>query len=825
MSAHGPRPRITAVLGPTNTGKTHFAIERLVGHADGAIGFPLRLLAREAYDRVVAWKGARHAALITGEEKIVPARARWFLCTAESMPRGRTFDFLAVDEIQMCADPERGHVFTELLLGGRGAVETLFLGADTMRPLIRRLVPEASFLARPRLSRLAWDGPRKLTRLPRRSAAIAFSAGRVYEIAETLRRRRGGAAIVLGALSPRTRNAQAAMFQSGEVDYLVATDAVGMGLNMRLDHVAFFEREKFDGRARRRLDAAELAQIAGRAGRYMSDGTFGTTGTLGPLEPETVEAMEAHRFRPLTALQWRNAALDFGSPDRLRASLEAPPPRPGLVRAREADDQRALAALLRDEAVRRRARSGDGLRLLWEVCRIPDYRKTLDEAHARLLASVFHRLAGPGGRLPTDWVAGQIAGLDRNDGDIDTLTARIAHIRTWTYVAHRADWLEDAGAWRARARAIEDRLSDALHDRLVQRFVDRQAAALSQGGAGPGRAAEIDRGGEIRVGGAPVGRVEGLRFLPAADGAGPGRRAVMAEAGRAAEREIAARAGRLAGSADDAFALGDGAELTWNGAPVARLAAGRSALSPAIELLGGAGLAGDRAARLRARLRGWLDGHLEAGLAPLHFLARADFAGAARGLAFQLAEALGSLPRRPLRRLLADVRAEDGRELRRLGVRFGFEAVYLPALVKPRAARLRALLWSVHNRLPPRPAPAPGLCSVAAESAEDAAFYAACGYPVVGGRAIRIDVLDRLAAALHRAARGGPFAPTGAMMSPAGLTAAETPAVLGALGYRPAADGGGRYVRRRPPGPRRRAPGRGDAASPFAALRGLELRR
>ena len=827
MSAHGPRTRITAVLGPTNTGKTHFAIERLLTHSSGVIGFPLRLLARENYERVVRLKGAARVALVTGEEKIVPARARYFLCTAESMPLDRPFDFVAIDEIQMCADAERGHVFTERLLGARGLVETMFLGADTMRALIRKLVPEAAFVGRPRLSRLSYAGARKLTRLPRRSAVIAFSAGRVYEIAELLRRQCGGAAIVLGALSPRTRSAQVAMFQDGEVDYLVATDAIGMGLNMRLDHVAFHERRKFDGRIHRALCAAELAQIAGRAGRYMSDGTFGAVATLGALEPEIVEAVESHRFAPLTAIQWRNGGLDFRSPAALVASLEARPPRSELARAREGDDQRALAALLRDEAVNGRARDRDTLRLLWEVCQIPDYRKTMAEAHARLLATVFGHLAGPAGRLPTDWIARRIADLDRTDGDIDTLMARIAHVRTWSYISHRGDWIDDSAAWRARARAVEDRLSDALHRSLTQRFVDRRAAILRRAGGGADLHAAVDPSGEVRVEGEPVGRIDGFRFVPDMTESDYGRRALAAATDRVLRREIDARAARLAEAGDEAFGLSDDAVILWRGTGIARLSAGAAALAPGIEIDAGDALGRDRLERVRARLSAWLNTHLATGLAPLHELAEAGFAGAARGLAFQLVEALGSVRRRAAGPLLADIGPRDRRAMRRLGVRFGIEAIYLPALIKPRAARLRALLWSVHNRQPPRAAPTPGLCSVPAETGVDTAFYAACGYRVLAGRAIRVDILDRLAIALSKAARAGPFAPTAAMIASTGLTAEQAPAVLDALGYR--RTGGGeetRYFRVRPD--RRRPRKRGAAArpaepgSPFAILRGLE---
>ncbi len=509
-------PRITALLGPTNTGKTHFAVERLLGHRGGVIGLPLRLLAREVYDRVVKAKGKGQVALVTGEEKIVPDRPSYFVCTVESMPLERRFAFVAVDEIQLAADPERGHVFTDRLLRARGSAETMLLGAETVRPLIRRLVPEAEFVGRPRFSTLAFAGHKKLSRLPRRSAIVAFSATDVYAIAELVRRQRGGAAVVLGALSPRSRNAQVAMFEAGEVDYLVATDAIGMGLNLDLDHVAFAKLRKFDGRRLRTLYAPEIAQIAGRAGRHMSDGSFGTTAEAGELEPGVVERVEGHRFRALRTLHWRNSALDFRSLGALRASLEAPPEeglRKILQPARLAVDEVALETLAKDEEIAKRARGRAAVRLLWEVCQIPDFRKTLAEEHAALLGRIFGHLSGPGESLPNDWVAAQVDRLDQSAGDIDTLSARIAHIRTWTYISHRQGWTRDAGHWQQRTRAIEDRLSDALHERLTQRFVDQRTAALVR------RLKDrepllgsVSAAGEVLVEGHQVGRLEGFRL-------------------------------------------------------------------------------------------------------------------------------------------------------------------------------------------------------------------------------------------------------------------------------------------------------------------------
>src|SRR5215468_4754836 len=520
MAMFRPAPRLVAVLGPTNTGKTHLAIERMLGHRSGMIGFPLRLLARENYDRVVRLRGARSVALITGEEKILPPNPSYFVCTAESMPLERQVDFLAVDEIQLCADPERGHIFTARLLHARGVEETMFLGADTIRSLMRQLVPEAEHVSRPRFSTLSYSGYKKVTRLPPRTAVVAFTIADVFSIAELVRRQRGGTAIVLGALSPRARNAQVGLFQAGEVDYLVATDAIGMGLNMDLDHVAFAALRKFDGRGPRRLTAPELAQIAGRAGRHMNDGSFSTTADLGPLDAELVDAIENHRFDPLRALMWRNDQLDFASPERLLRSLDQRPPSPALVRAREAEDQQALAALARDPELARLASGPAGVRLLWEVCQIPDFRKILSDAHVRLLGQIFRHLAIDR-RLPADWVAGQISRLDRVDGDIDTLVGRIAHIRTWTFVAHRALWLEDPAHWQERSRAIEDRLSDALHDRLTQRFVDRRHAVLARClKDGRALAGAVTRAGEVMVEGHRVGHLAGFRFEPDGDAVG-----------------------------------------------------------------------------------------------------------------------------------------------------------------------------------------------------------------------------------------------------------------------------------------------------------------
>ncbi|MGE0714305.1 MAG: helicase-related protein [Alphaproteobacteria bacterium] len=816
--------RVVAVLGPTNTGKTHLAIERMLGHATGMIGFPLRLLARENYDRIVRLRGAAAVALVTGEEKVVPANPRYFVCTVESMPLDRMVDFLAVDEIQLAADAERGHVFTSRLLHARGLDETMLLGSDTMRPLVRRLVPEAEFVERPRFSTLSYIGERKVTRLPPRSAVVAFSVSDVFEIAELVRRQRGGTAVVLGALSPRARNAQVAMYQAGEVDYLVATDAIGMGLNMDVDHVAFARLAKFDGRGIRRLAAAEIGQIAGRAGRHMSDGTFGTTADIGPMEPEIVEAVENHRFDPVPAAFWRNARLDTRSVERLAASLEQPPPYSCLTRAREADDERALAALRRMPDVVGLARTPDGVRRLWEVCQVPDFRKTMSDGHTRLLAQIFRHLQGPAGRLPEDWVAGHLARLDRGDGDIDALVARIAHVRTWTYIAHRGDWIADAAHWQDRARTIEDKLSDALHDRLTQRFVDRRAALLVKRLEGDGELlAAVTRDGDVVVEGHHVGRMEGFRFRPDAFDREEAR-PLMTAARRVLPAEVARRVQRAAAEGDEAFALGADGQLRWQGVPIARLVPGTDLTAPAVRVQDAEFLSAMLRDALRRRLADWVDRHVRAVLAPLLRLQDLPLAGPGRGLAFQLVEAGGCLARPGAEAQLSALSPEDRRTLTRAGVRFGTEWVYSAPMTRPAAVALRALLWSVAHEAPlPAPVPPPGRLGIERDPRVPDEFYRAIGYPPVGSRALRVDRLEALAAAARRLTHSGPFVADGALASLADARLADLPGMLAALGYRAVVEGERTTfvpTQRRRPRPERPPP-RPTLGPAFAALGAL----
>ena len=510
---------VTAVLGPTNTGKTHLAIERMLAHSSGIIGLPLRLLAREVYNKIADRVGADAVALVTGEEKVKPANPRFWVATVEAMPRDLDVAFVAIDEVQLGADLDRGHVFTDRMLHRRGREETLVLGAQTVRPMVERLLPGAHVLTRPRLSRLEFAGEKKITRLPRRSAVVAFSSEEVYSIAELIRRQRGGAAVVLGSLSPRTRNAQVALFQSGDVEYLVATDAIGMGLNLDVDHVAFASDRKFDGYQFRRLNPAELAQIAGRAGRATRDGTFGTTGRCPPFETELAQALESHSFEPVKVMQWRNTALDFASLGALQATLAMTPEEAGLTRAPVGEDILVLEHAARDEEVRGFATTRAAVERLWEVCQVPDYRKISPATHAELVTTIYGYLMREGS-LPTDWFAHQVAQADHPEGDIDTISNRIAHIRTWTFAANRPDWLADPEHWQDVTRGVEDRLSDALHERLTERFVDRRTSVLMRRlRENSALETDISKTGEVVVEGHAIGRLDGFTFTPAASAA------------------------------------------------------------------------------------------------------------------------------------------------------------------------------------------------------------------------------------------------------------------------------------------------------------------
>ncbi len=777
--------RITAVLGPTNTGKTHYAIERMLGHRTGIIGLPLRLLAREVYDKIVALRGPSIVGLVTGEERIVPPRTQYWVCTVEAMPEGMGADFAAIDEIQLCADLERGHVFTDRLLHMRGQHETLFLGSDTMRGTISQLVQNAQYVHRERFSELTYSGEKKIGRMPGRSAIVGFSVENVYAIAELLRRQKGGAAVVMGALSPRTRNAQVEMYQNGDVDYLVATDAIGMGLNLDIDHVAFSALSKFDGRRMRPLQPNELAQIAGRAGRHMNHGSFGVTGDAGKLPEDTAEAIVNHRFAPVRKLQWRNSNLAFGSIDRLIGALEEQTDDPLLTRVRDSDDVIALKTLAENPRIRARVAGPKDVQLLWDVCRIPDFRGISHAEHAGLLEQIFGFLH-ESRRMPDDWLARQVKRIDRVDGDIDTLSKRLAFIRTWTYVAQRAGWVDDESHWRGETRAVEDRLSDALHGALTQRFVDRRTSVLLRRlKQKESLVAEVNDKGEVTVEGQFVGRLEGFRFKQDESASSDEAKTLRQASVQAIRPEFHLRADRFYNSPDTEIDFTEQGGLMWGDQAVGKLTAGSEPLKPVVEAFVDEEAGPEVIQKVQRRLQHFINRKIATLFESLVAMGRDEsLTGLARGFAFRMVEHLGVIRRETVSAEVKELDQDARGLLRKHGVRFGQFTIFMPALLKPAPTRLRLLLWSLSQNLPEFPeAPPPGLVTIPVVDVPDGC-YTMSGYRRAGARAIRIDMLERLADLLRAKDSRAGFEANPDMLSITGMTLDQFADLMQGLGYR-----------------------------------------
>ncbi len=807
MTDTAPGSSLKAILGPTNTGKTWFAIDRMLAHPSGMIGLPLRLLAREVYARVSERVGTQAVALITGEERILPPKPRYWVATVEAMPVDIPVDCVAIDEIQVATDFERGHVFTNRILTARGRSETLLLGAGTMVPVIRNLLPNAEIVHRPRLSELTYAGSRKISRQPHRTAIVAFSASQVYAIAELIRRERGGAAVVMGALSPRTRNAQVELYQNGDVDFLVATDAIGMGLNLDVHHVAFADDTKFDGHQTRPLTPAEFGQIAGRAGRHTRNGTFGVTGHAAQFDEELIQRLESHDFAPVRVLQWRNAELDFSSLDALRGSLDAAPVHRALTRVPVATDQIALEFLARNEAGGL-ATSEEAVRLLWECCQIPDYRDISPAQHGEIITRVYSDLRRRG-HVDADWIAEQVRFCDNTSGDIDTLSNRIRQIRTWTFVANRRNWLADPAQWRENTRDIEDRLSDALHERLTQRFVDRRTSVLIRHLRDSLMVSpEINERGEVSLEGHLIGTIEGFRFTLAPSEGEADAKGLRAAASQAVAPQIKHRAERLAGAPNEEFVLATDGFVRWRGEIVAALADGDTLLAPRLTLLADESLNGPELERVQERLNLWLRHLINTQLETVIALAEPpDLEGAARGIAYRLYESLGLLPRSAIaeevKALDQDVRAK----LRKLGVKFGAYHIYVPQSLKPAPRELAIILSALKNGGVRQPGVTDlpqivlsGRTSFEIDPAVNPRLYEVAGFKVAGKRAVRVDILERLAdiirplialdAKTHQgelpagAADGNGFRVTVEMTSLLGCAGEDFASILNSLGYR-----------------------------------------
>ena len=802
---------VKAILGPTNTGKTYYAMDRMLAHSSGVIGFPLRLLARENYDKAVSQVGISQVALVTGEEKIIPPYAKYFCCTVESMPLNREFSFVCVDEIQLAADPDRGYIFTDRILHSRGLKETVLLGAETIRPLLQKILPDVIIETRPRLSTLSYIGVKKLTRLKPRSTIVAFSVPEVYKIAELIRTKKGGAAIVMGALSPRTRNSQVDLYQNGQVDYLIATDAIGMGLNMDIDHVAFASDSKFDGNIPRYLTPPEIAQIAGRAGRSTRNGTFGVIDESLKFDEETIEQVESHSFFPLKNLWWRNTDLNFSSVNKLAKSLDKAPPFNFMRKKVGALDAICLTHLSQIDTIKAKIENEENLSLLWNICQIPDFSNTLSGMHFNLLEKTFELLLSKG-KLDNEWIKSQITRLDRYDGEIDTLLNRIANVRTWTFITNRSNWLDETEYWQDQAKTIEDKLSDELHERLTQRFVDKKIVVLNKTLKEFNNLEAIVRiDGKVFVEGEEVGTLKGFDFIPTLSD-GENAAPILSAARKTLPKEISRRVKELLMSDNAAFKFDNDGNILWQSNIVASLVNGENIYSPKININSSELLSDEQIKQIQLRIIEAVEGNIKSILSEAinlkdpsfqkiekkHFnnnqneeksaeeekLPIINLSGKALGIAYEVYEGLGSAKTSSLSMSINTLSDDEKTQLAKLGLRLGIETIYLPNLLKPSAIKLRALLWSVfYQNFPDHGTPPDGRVSVIMQPEANHDFLRAIGFVPLGDLALRADIAERLSALIRLEARSGRFRITDAMLSIAGSTKIQMEKILYELNY------------------------------------------
>ena len=802
---------VKAILGPTNTGKTYYAMDRMLAHSSGIIGFPLRLLARENYDKAVSQVGRSQVALVTGEEKIIPPYAKYFCCTVESMPLNREFSFVCVDEIQLAADPDRGYIFTDRILHSRGLKETVLLGAETIRPLLQKILPDIIIDTRPRLSTLSYIGVKKLTRLKPRSTIVAFSVPEVYKIAELIRTKKGGAAIVMGALSPRTRNSQVDLYQNGQVDYLIATDAIGMGLNMDIDHVAFASDSKFDGNIPRYLTPPEIAQIAGRAGRSTRNGTFGVIDESLKFDEETIEQVESHSFFPLKNLWWRNTDLNFSSVNKLIKSLDKAPPFNFMRKKVGALDAICLTHLSQIDTIKAKIENEENLSLLWNICQIPDFSNTLSGMHFNLLEKTFELLLSRG-KLDNEWIKSQITRLDRYDGEIDTLLNRIANVRTWTFITNRSNWLDETEYWQDQAKTIEDKLSDELHERLTQRFVDKKIVVLNKTLKEFNNLEAIVRiDGKVFVEGEEVGTLKGFNFIPTLSD-GENAAPVLSAARKTLPKEISRRVKELLMSDNAAFKFDNDGNILWQSNIIASLVNGENIYSPKININSSELLSDEQIKQIQLRIIEAVEGNIKSILSEAINLKDPSFqniekkyfnnnqneeksaekeklpiinlSGKALGIAYEVYEGLGSAKTSSLSMSINTLSDEEKTQLAKLGLRLGVETIYLPNLLKPSAIKLRALLWSVfYQNFPDHGTPPDGRVSVVMQPEANHDFLRAIGFVPLGDLALRADIAERLSALIRLEARSGRFRITDAMLSIAGSTKIQMEKILYELNY------------------------------------------
>ena len=739
--------KITAVLGPTNTGKTHLAIETMLSFDSGMIGFPLRLLAREVYDKVVKKVGSEIVALITGEEKIIPQTAKYFLCTVESMPIDKNLDFVGVDEIQMCGDYERGHIFTDRLLNIRGNKLTMLMGSNTIKDIISKLDDDIEFINRDRLSKLSYAGHKKISRIQRKSAIIAFSAEEVYAIAELIRRQKGGAAIVMGSLSPKTRNAQVALYQSGDVDFLVATDAIGMGINMDLDNVYFSNLRKFDGKKLRRLNLSEIGQIAGRAGRYLNDGTFGITGECKEIRSDEVDLLENHKFEKVQSLFWRNSNLNFNSSYSLIKSLEEKPKKSWLKKIHECEDEKALKYFLRDKNLENIKFNDKALSLLWECCQIPDFVKKTYGNHYEVIENVFKFLNSEKGKISNNYMHLQLIKLDKLDGNVDSLSNRIANVRTWSYVSNKNNWVENQEYWIEKTKLLEDKLSDRLHDELTKTFIDKRASILARGLRQEMEfKTEILENNDVKIDDQFIGKINGLKLeLDLKKGA---LETDIKSLKKAARQTIGPELEKRIEIIIDTglIELKDDFKIYWNKFAIAKLTPGNDYLNPNFELIVDDILEHNQRKKLSEYINKWLKSKIDTILQSLLDLKNLkDKHSSIKALAYQLYENNGVLKRENVIDYLKDLGQQGRKTLRSLGVKFGRYHIFLYKLIKPEPVLLRTLLWkNYHQKYLNLVPPTFGLNFIDDKNDKNKNFMLLCGFEKFDNFFVRIDILERL---------------------------------------------------------------------------------
>tara|TARA_B100000965_G_scaffold179474_1_gene149675 strand:- start:732 stop:3221 length:2490 start_codon:yes stop_codon:yes gene_type:complete len=739
--------KITAILGPTNTGKTFLAIETMLSFETGMIGFPLRLLAREVYDKIIQKVDPKKVALITGEEKIIPSNAKYFLCTVESMPIDKNLDFVGIDEIQMCSDHERGHIFTDRLFNLRGEKLTMFMGSSTIKNIISKLDGDIEFINKERLSKLFYTGHKKISRIERKSAIIAFSTEEVYAIAELIRRQKGGAAIVMGSLSPKTRNAQVNLYQSGDVDYLVATDAIGMGINMDLDNVFFSNLKKFDGKKLRRLNLSEVGQIAGRAGRYLNDGSFGITGDAGKINPEEIDLIENHKFEEIRMLYWRNSKLNFASTSSLLKSLEEKPNKEWLRRIHECEDEKVLKYFLKESNFQLESNNKNQLKLLWECCQIPDFVKKNYGHHLEVVSKVFGFLSGEKGKVTNQYMKKQLQQLDKLEGNIDSISNRIANVRTWSYVANKVNWVENQDYWVERTKNLEDKLSDRLHEELTKSFIDKRASVLAQGlKQDITFKTEILENNKVLINNQFIGQLNGLKLeLDLKVGAlDTDIKSLKKAAKQNVEPEILSRLEQI--KKLGLIELKDDFKIYWKNFPIAKLSPGKDYLRPEIYLIIDDMIDGADKSNFAKFLQDWLNKKINFDLKSLTDLKNINTTNTSiRALAYQLYENNGVVKRENVKYFLKKLSQDERKILRNIGVKFGRYHIFLFKLFKPNAVSLRIALWkNFHQKFFNFRPPTFGLNFISEKKELSKDFMLLCGFEKFDNFFVRIDILERL---------------------------------------------------------------------------------